>query len=70
MFGVSRVLGSVSKGGNSPNRTFNSPIVINPTTSASMKNISPTILPNFIGISIEDPNQLLFEFKLLCKTLK
>lgn len=33
-----------------------------------MKNISPTVLPTFRGLSLEDPDQFLFEFKLLCRT--
>lgn len=34
----------------------------------SMKNISPAHLPTFIGMSSEDPDQFLFEFKVLCQT--
>jgi len=50
------------------NRTFTTPIVIDTTVSAPMKNISPTVLPTFRGISLENPDQFLFEFKLLCRT--
>lgn len=33
-----------------------------------MKNISPSILPTFRGKNYEDPDQFLFEFKVLCQT--
>jgi len=33
-----------------------------------MKNISPSILPNFHGLRSEDPETFLFEFKVLCKS--
>ena len=33
-----------------------------------MKNIPPSILPNFYGTSTEDPNAFLFEFDVLCRT--
>ena len=33
-----------------------------------MKNIPPSILPNFYGTSIEDPDAFLFEFDVLCRT--
>lgn len=37
-------------------------------TDAPIKKISPLILPNFRGLSTEDTDQFLFEFKILCKT--
>ena len=33
-----------------------------------MKNIPPSILPNFYGTTFEDPNSFLFEFDILCRT--
>jgi len=35
---------------------------------APMKNISPSILPTFRGLSSKDPDQFLFEFKVQCQT--
>ena len=58
--------GATVQGGNA-NRTFTTPILIDTTVSAPM-NISPAILPTFRGLSLEDPDQFLFEFKLLCRT--
>jgi hypothetical protein len=31
-----------------------------------MKNIPPSILPNFYGMPSEDPDAFLFEFDILC----
>jgi hypothetical protein len=33
-----------------------------------MKNIPPSIFPNFYGTSTEDPDSFLFEFDVLCRT--
>ena len=33
-----------------------------------MKNIPPSILPNFYGMISEDPDSFLFEFDILCRT--
>ena len=33
-----------------------------------MKNISPSALPHFHGLTTEDPNTFLFEFAVLCRT--
>ena len=33
-----------------------------------MKNIPPSVLPNFYGMASEDPNSFLFEFDILCCT--
>ena len=33
-----------------------------------MKNISPSILPNFHGLKSEDPETFLFEFEVLCRS--
>jgi hypothetical protein len=33
-----------------------------------MKNIPPSILPNFYGTCTEDPDAFLFEFDILCQT--
>ena len=31
-----------------------------------MKNISPSVLPQFHGIAVEDPDEFIFEFDILC----
>ena len=33
-----------------------------------MKNISPSILPNFHGLRIEDVETILFEFEVFCRS--
>ena len=33
-----------------------------------MKNIPPSVLPNFYGLTSEDPDSFLFEFDILCRT--
>ena len=33
-----------------------------------MKSISPSILPNFYGMTSEDPDLFLVEFDILCRT--
>jgi len=33
-----------------------------------MKNISPTILPHFHGLSFEDPNTFMSKFVVVCRT--
>lgn len=33
-----------------------------------MKNIPPSVLPNFYGMSTEDPDSFMFEFDILCRT--
>ena len=35
-------------------------------TNANLKNIPPTALPNFYGLTTEDPDTFLFEFDILC----
>ena len=35
---------------------------------ARMKNISPSSLPHFHGLTLENPNTFLFEFVFICKT--
>lgn len=37
-------------------------------TTAIMKKISPSILPNFHGLRHEDPKKFLFGFEVLCRT--
>ena len=37
-------------------------------TNATMKNISPSVLPNFHGLKSEDPETFLFEFEVFCRT--
>lgn len=68
----SAIGGSGVLGGATPtNITFTFPNIIDKNTQGHdqlMKNISPSILPNFKGISSEDPDQFLFEFKVICRT--
>ena len=33
-----------------------------------MKNIPPSVLPNFYGMASEDPDSFLFEFDIVCQT--
>eukprot|EP00253_Pinus_taeda_P030943 PITA_30943 len=33
-----------------------------------MKNIPPSVLPNFYGMASEDPDSFLFEFEIVCRT--
>ena len=33
-----------------------------------MKNISPSVLPHFYGKAAEDPNEIIFEFDILCRS--
>ena len=33
-----------------------------------MKNISPLVLPCFYGKAVEDPDEFLFEFDILCRS--
>ena len=33
-----------------------------------MKKIPPSVLPNFYGMSTEDPDAFVFEFDILCRT--
>ena len=33
-----------------------------------MNNIPPSVLPNFYGMTSEDPDSFLFEFDILCRT--
>ena len=51
--------------------TFGFPICDIPAAfgrEVRMKNIPPSILPNFYGTSTEDPDSFLFEFDVLCRT--
>lgn len=51
------------------NRTFSNPLNLErQLDEPPMKNISPLVLPTFRGKTVEDPNQFLFEFKILCQT--
>ena len=47
--------------------SFGFPIV-NEDSRATMKNISPSVLPNFHGLRTEDPETFLFEFEVVCRT--
>jgi hypothetical protein len=33
-----------------------------------MKNIPPSVLPNFFGLTTEDPDSFMFEFDIVCRT--
>jgi hypothetical protein len=44
------------------------PITNIPTGIVHMKNIPLSTLPNFHGLSTEDPNEFLFEFDILCRS--
>lgn len=49
-------------------RAFTYPIALDADDDTTMKNISPAFLPTFCGLSSEDPDQFIFEFKVLCQT--
>ena len=42
--------------------------IVDEETHATMKNISPSVLPNFYGLRSEDPETFLFEFEVVCRT--
>ena len=48
-------------------QTFRFPI-LDITQNINMKNINPSILPTFHGMSIEDPDSFLYEFDILCRS--
>jgi hypothetical protein len=53
------------------NTTFAFPIVDTPTLlgdDIKMKNIPPFVLPNFFGMSTEDPDTFMFEFDIVFRT--
>ena len=37
-------------------------------TNATMKDISPSVLPKFYGLKTKDSKTFLFEFEVLCRT--
>ena len=47
--------------------SFGFPIV-DEETNATMKKISPSVLPKFYGLKTKDPETFLFEFEVLCRT--
>ena len=47
--------------------TFRFPI-LDLMSNVNMKNISPSVLPNFRGMVIEDLDAFLFEFDILCRS--
>jgi len=57
------------RGNNGGNRdgdnSFGFPIA-DEETHATMKNILPSVLPNFYGLQREDPETFLFQFEVLC----
>jgi hypothetical protein len=51
--------------------TFAFPIVDTPTLlgdDIKMKNIPPSVLPNFFGLTTKDPDSFMFEFDIVCRT--
>ena len=42
--------------------------ILDEETNATMKKISPSVLPNFYGLKNEDPETFLIEFEVLCRT--
>ena len=54
-------------GGRGDPKPFGFPI-FDEDTIATMKNIAPSILPNFHGLRSEDPEIFLFEFEVLCRS--
>jgi len=59
--------GGGGRGGRGEPKPFGFPI-LDEDTIVTMKNISPSILPNFHGVSHEDPKTFLFEFEVLCRS--
>ena len=55
------------EGGRGDPKPFGFPILDEYTTT-TMKNISPSILPNFHGVSKEDLETFCFEFEVLCSS--
>jgi len=55
------------RGNKEINNSFGFPIM-DEETNATMKNISPFVLPNFHGLKSEDTETFLFEFEVLCRT--
>ena len=48
-------------------QTFGFPI-LDLAQNTNMKNINPSILPTFHGMSTEDPDSFLLEFDILCRS--
>ena len=48
-------------------QTFRFPI-LDQAQNVVMKNINPSILPTFHGMSTEDPNAFIFKFDILCRS--
>ena len=64
--------GGENEGGNGNDNieqevTFRFPI-LDLTRDVAMKNIPPSALPYFHGMSTEDPDSFLFEFDILCRS--
>jgi len=55
------------RGNKEIDNSFGFPI-IDEETHTSMKNISPSVLPNFYGLRSEDLETFLFEFEVPCRT--
>ena len=62
--GGSRENNGGGRGNREIDNSFGFPIV-DEETNATMKNISPSVLPNFHGLKSEDPETFLFEFEVL-----
>ena len=54
--------------GENSRSTLEFPIGELPRGTTPMKNIPPSALPNFHGLSSEDPDEFLFEFDILCRS--
>lgn len=48
-------------------QTFGFPI-LDLTQNVNMKNINPSVLPTFHGMSTEGPDTFLFELEILCRS--
>lgn len=63
--GIGNAKGGIGRRENESSFGF---LIIDEETNATMKNISPFVLPNFHGLKSEYPKTFLFEFKVLCRT--
>ena len=61
--------GSVPRQGDEEESTFKFPIhEPQEDKEIKMKNIPPSVLPNFYGMASEDPDSFLFKFDIVCRT--
>ena len=60
-----------NNGGGRGNREVDNSLgfpIVDEEAHTKMKNMSPSVLPNFYGLRSEDPEAFLFEFEVLCRT--